>query len=158
MRKEKEVRIGEQHQRGDSFLCNNIVDEPFPCLSSVWSLAGEAGQRTGNIFNKKNMQTVFIVDKNRHRYAKRERNPSGNTHCQKHKMENYNELTTEIPWLKTWAFWVFLYLIVSLIIVRGPHSLGLEMRIWESVLIIYGWMANTLYLSIVFFTRKFFYA
>lgn len=37
------------------------------------------------------------MDKNRHGYAKGERNPAGNTHCQEHEMENYNELTTNLP-------------------------------------------------------------
>lgn len=45
---------------------------------------------------------VFIVDRNSHKYAKGERNPSGNTHCQpskNHNMENY-ELTTNLASLE----------------------------------------------------------
>lgn len=67
-------------------------------LSEAWLEKQVKGE--GTFLIRKICTNVLIVDKNRHRCSKGERNPSGNTHCQsskEHEIENYNELTSKLP-------------------------------------------------------------
>lgn len=74
-------------------------------LPEVW--LEKPAKAQGTFLIRKECIYVFIMNRNSHKYAKGERNPLGNTYCQsskEHEMENSNELTIKLPWLRDVTF------------------------------------------------------
>ena len=74
-------------------------------LPEVW--LEKPAQVQGIFLIRKECIYVFIMNRNSHKYAKGERSPLGNTYCQssrEHEMENSNELTIKLLWLRDVTF------------------------------------------------------